>query len=321
MKNPSSPITTEEKLALANDIKRTFHRKSELLLPDDELYPKVINDASINRAAKKILVWLGVKPKTAAFTSAKNTDNNFPIPQDFLDNPYELAGFLALACVRKLLDKKSIAYDAELEELLIIELGLGMLIVNTIGSSNDARQKTRRILGLSPNNSHLLRYYSANEFMRRFRDYITLNELHPAPVYEHTTPWGQRLLLLPHITPKKEEPYVVSSNKQLQTVRQKIIGVIVCGILMVSLFGAVYSQRSRSLSPELQSQKEVIETLNVAHSKCQETLRTKARTYDSNDIFMDRQLDAHASRCTSIKNKHDFYVRDYNQKLAEQDLL
>lgn len=326
------PITAEEKLTTVLSLQKKFHRQGELLLPDEGFYVETISERDLENSVKKILVWLGVKPTSVEFHITSTKSGYFVndgvrqicLADNHTSNSFVATAIVARACICYLLDKKKISLAPEIIEQSLIELGLGLIILNAIDNDAIRTFTNHRSRFYTPQiSSEVLNYFSINEFLLKFTNYIRTNELPLKVIHEHTLPWVENLL--PEIIEPRSslhyEPYVIQAKNKQRTKQVKFVEILVCLIILTTIFGVLYSKLPRKLSPDLQTQKDTIETLNLAYNKCMDSLREKQATYNDNDFFLIRQLDAQLSRCTSIKNNHDFQVNDYNHKLSEQNLL
>ncbi|MCA9332953.1 hypothetical protein KDA00_03700 [Candidatus Saccharibacteria bacterium] len=333
MKYTPQTVTSEEKRAIILSLRQKFHRNGELLLPDNELYPQAFTPEKLELATKKILVWLGSKPRNVTTKIDKSRDSYFEYDRNTIvisfndkhaSKPIIGVAILSKMCVAILFEKKKIRYDDELIESALIELGLGLLVINSIDSDDDIRQKLSRILGLKQMNisKDILSHYSPNEFVRLFSSYISMEALPNSVVIEHTFPWNQPLIEDSNKPSNyRFEKYVINEKDNLTQSRIKF-GLVVTAIISIAILAVfLFNEKPKNLTAELQIKKENIEVLNFAYQKCKSSLAKKENEYPTGDFEMQRILELHNSRCISIKNKHDYLVREYNLALKNEELL
>jgi hypothetical protein len=331
MKTPIHLLTREDKLKLLSSFNSSFHRKDELLLPDDEVYPNQVANNYVEKVGKKICVWLGVKPRSLKFTNDENSLNGFTensgkyminIRPNENHNTLESAAIIARSCVAYFLVRNGYQADDELIEIGLIELGLGIFVINTLDSGSGLFTSIYRTFPIkhSPKvNSAILSYFSPTEFIRHFSAYVSRNELDHRAIMEHLMPWGQKLVHLSLDASGKllEPDYVILGRRNRAQNRLKIIGI---GALLLTIIvpGVFFWQyRPKTITISAQKHKDDIEVLAAAYQACENSLGYKQKQYDLSDIFMIRQIDAQLSRCQSLRNRHDHLVKIYNQEVSE----
>ncbi len=321
-------LTKEEQTKILDDLFKAFHRRGELLLPDTELYPEVFDSKSIEQVAKKVFVWLGTKPKGLDYAiHASNSgyrklsdSKHIYVPARYASKPYIGTAIIVKACLEHLLSIKKIRDNPEIVEEGLIELGFGLIIINSFDGDDSLRSRINLFLHMFNAKTEALEVMSTHEFATKFTDFITTNKLDAKVILEHTVPRVKAYLPLKFHQPGKLmlEPYVQKESKARDVFRVKVMGFILCVVSVTIFFAYLYSMQPRRISVELQLQKDKIAVLRSSYVACTRSLKNKQDEYTKDDIFLDRQLDAHNSRCESIKNKHDFNVQEFNQKLSEQ---
>jgi len=81
-------------------------------------------------------------------------------------------------------------------------------------------------------------------------------------------------------------------------------------VLATALY--INANKPRYLPAELTEKKEEIQIIKNQYQICIDEVKRKQQSWDTNDIFMQRQIDADKSRCTSIKNRYNYEVNKYN---------
>lgn len=329
--NIPNATTREDKLKLVNNLQKTFHHKNELLLPDSELYPMSFDNDSLTRAGKKICVWLGVKPHNLKFEindsetvgyHSKDGTNIITIDSKLSASPFVASAVVAKSCISYFFNRKRVEYDTELLELASVELGLGLLFVNSFNSSGELGSKIKRTLTIRRHpyvSDSVLSHFSPQEYARLVENYIGKNQLGYRSVTEHMLPWAVPYLHLRDKNIKILRPtdYSRRVQKDLSALRIKAALLAVLLVSSLALGTFLWQNQPKKLSTILQSQKEDIEVLEKSYKACMDSARYKQEKYDDKDLFLIRQLDAHILRCTSIRNSHDYMVKQYNNELTE----
>ncbi len=321
-----APLTREDRVKIIDTLRAASQHRGELLLPDDELYPTVFDAQKLEIAGKKILVWLGVKPRNLTFEIAATSGfDSLKIPPTISLTPtsavhcFSGTALLAKACLEYFFYRNNQAYDEELLELASIEFGLGLIFINSINSGPGFRDRINRIITTrKPSvDVQILSYHSIEEYVRLFRDFTSVHELHPKVIWEHTLPWAKRYGINPHnvIGQFQEESYVKATYRQRRHDQIKVVGLASTIALVLLFVSFLYVQVPKKLTVDLQAQKEKIELLRQSYQACSNSIETTRDSQTTSDIFAVQQLDSEISRCNSLRNKHDYEVRDFNTKL------
>jgi hypothetical protein len=297
-----------------------FTHKGELLLPDNEIYPSLIDEKSIEKTAKKIFYWTGHKPSNLKYKldpgESEYRDRKIIINASLSE--YEVAAIISRQCIEHIFSVNKIDATPEMIDLALIELGLGIIVINSFGSKNSFQNKIGGLAGIKQIQPDALSSLSTKEFSRRFEEYIEENELDNKVIIEHLLPWAISYLDIKAKGPGKinYEDYVKSSRHEQLVSQIKIGGVLFCLTLTFALLMLLYLQRTPEVPKELELAKVKINELRESFIECTDELKEKQKQYNTDDIYMVRQLDAKVNECESIKNKYDFQVQELDKLIA-----
>lgn len=296
-----------------------FKNRGGLFLPDDEIYKEIKTIKDIETLAKKIFVWLCIKPMNVHYSlkpeSVSNLDN-FLIYINSDKNIFENVALISKQCIEYYLKRKNLESNQEVTERAIIDYGLGILVVNSFKSTNTLGKK---LVKNKPGNDYeVLTSLSNEDFSRRLKDYIEENSLSKSSVLEHILINNRRYLGFSiNESNLRNELFVTEENSLNNKLKIKYLISISCFCLVFVLGAFLYSQRPESLPKEVISQKEKVVSLENSYRECIKELQEKEQNYNMDDIYMVRQIQAHFNKCTSLKNNYEYNVQQYNKMLAE----
>jgi hypothetical protein len=299
---------------LVND----FHNRDGLFLPDSEIYCYKSSGNSTEIIAKKIFVWLGIKPNSITYSDNLVVDDkkalrNFTISATSHQHPMVNVAGITKQCMEYFLTRKKVDINPEITEKAIIDFGLSLLVINSFQSD--------KIIGnfLKNNNSqeNVLNSLNKKDFCRRFNDYVRNNQLDNDIIIEHTIKSSRPYLDFKHSgrTKERNESFVITENNRQQKNKTKFVLLIACICASFVLVTFLYSQKPKGLTKEVLAQKNEINTLEQSYRSCISNLKVKQQSYDLDDVYMVRQIQAQFNECTSIKNNYDYKVQQYNKKI------
>lgn len=305
-------LTRAEKIASIRKYVDLINHTGALFLPDEEVYTNTFNEQSATIIGKKICLWLGIKPYNVRFTIGPQAsfmiiNGQRTITAPNTTDPFLFANSVTRSCLTYYFHRQKQSVDEEYIELASIEFGLGVIFMNTLGTSQNTN----------------LNYLQPKQYIKLFCKYLELNHYDYRTVMEHLVVAAQRKMpeQYRHITPRNEERFVITNRIQLQTRIIKRISVVMVILATISISIFVWLQRPKQLPASLRSQSEDIDTLLRVYDICSRHAKKTKVPRSDDDVFSYRHIDAELSRCKSIKNKHDFLVRQYNQELRDKKLI
>ncbi len=295
-----------------------FHNRDGLFLPDSNIYGFDHTIQGTEIIAKMIFVWLGIKPVDVTysnnyFNSDLKSKNIFIIFTRPDESVFINVALITKQCMEYYLIRKKVSVIEENVERALIDFGLGLLVINSFQSdkiiSNIFTNKNKRL--------EILKSISKKEFSRRFNDYIKRNQFDTDIIIEHTLKSNRPYLEFKHTGRSKEknESFIINEHIRQQKNMTKYILVFACLCASFVLVAFLYAQKPKGLPEEAIVQKNTINSLEQEYRNCISELKEKEQKYEIDDIYMVRQIQAQFNECTSIKNKYDYSVQQYNKLL------
>jgi hypothetical protein len=310
-------LTLTDKQIAISDIFASHHSKSDVFLPDDEFYNEPLTPESITSMLDKVFKFLGVKHRSvtlhldnksqvAVKYNHKSKNSQITIGAPGLENPFVCGATVAHAVMHHFLHSRAKLYandpelNEELTDLATIESGLAILILNSFAAKQP-------ILGAMAEQNYLA------ECLDFFKSRLVVDNVWKPfvlPEVLHTINDSEPL---PRPRLKALKMRIASQSRH----RKFIISGSLSVVLLLSITGIWLSQQPSTLSAEMLSQRESIEVLKYQYKICEETVKRKQATWDTSDIYMQQQIDKDASRCISLRNRHNFEVSSYNDKIQQ----
>lgn len=305
-------LTRAEKIASIRRYTTTINHRDALFLPDEEIYSTKLDRQSAEVIAKKICLWLGVKPYNVSFcigepTGYRKKNGHHTISAPQTDNSFLFAADITRACLEYYFQRQKQEVDKEYIELASIELGLGIVFMNTLTT----RKKSE------------LYYLKSWQYIELFCDYIDVNHFDRRTVMEHLIKKASRQMpkRFQNIKVLRPEPFVGTERVQTWRLITRKTGLIMIAVTIIFVGIFAWAQKPKKLSIEQQLKSENIDTLLRSYNLCEKNAEKLQMTKSEDDVFTYRHVEAQLSRCNSIKNKHDFLVQEYNQELRDEKLV
>lgn len=309
-----SLLTHPDKLKKLEELFAKSRHKADVFLPNDTFYSDTVSTDDPERMADLLFKWLGIKHRSLNFHFDPNQEELINYKHDkntskvtlgwhCLEDSLVCGGAVAHAIVHHLLIARAKISLGEREEdealadLGTIYAGFGVIILNSFES--------KRALGSMAETNY------ASEFIdyckeQRIVDSVWQPFVLPAVATEYLDKKTQNSSLKPFIRARIRR--AESHHKKL-VLAVSILIVFIAGVTVLSLSQPKY------LSVEMQEKRDSIALLKAEYEQCQATVKRKQETWDQSDIFIQRQIDADKTRCSSLKNRYNYEVNDYNSKL------
>lgn len=335
---PSSALTQAQKIdQLRELLGKNFKHWGELFTPSSNFYPTELDDAGLQAMGRQLLGWLGLRPvglkirfapelSEASSYQALDGEHVIMIQERYRHLPFECAGILARLLLHYVIKDRRQSATVELpnyEELLDLATlysGLGLVTLNAAPGGDNWSSRLRLSLGrFGRIQMPALGFYSAKQYGQLFKQYVDHFRLEPATWSPYLLPWARRWL------PRAWRPaakatrpsFVATAEQHLRVSNLKILGLVFVLVALVGLSWYVSSLRPKRLPPVLQAQYDQIEVLRQAYDACRQSVVAKQRQYDQSDLFLLRQIEAVESRCTSLRNRYNYAVEQYNAALKQ----
>lgn len=299
-------LTHEEQLAKLEELFGSYENKGKCFEPTVGFYDLLANEEGLSVAAKQLYQWLGLKPYRVHISYADTTPESpstIHLPTYYVDKPYEAGALLAVAVLRHVLtQRKHYEPDELFLEFASVHCGFGIVVLNGIVTDKDC-------LG-----------YSAADYAETLLEYAQVYQgdlsLHIAAM---TPPTQELLTSALHLKHHHiAVPKVVIRQQRMKAAKRFKLGLGLTGVAIV--FGTasfVWLQRPSKISEAASLQYQKALALRQEHGNCAKEAQTMQNTYDLNDIFMQRQVDAKLVECLSLKNQYNYEVDQY-KKLTEE---
>lgn len=317
-KNSAQPVellTQADKISRLEEIFIKYRHKTDIFLPDENFYNEISSPDDAKLLADKIFRWLGIKHRSLDIRidpaqdqlvvyTRKSGSSTINLGWRVLNDPFLCGAALAhgithhLLLSRAKLHLESSEENEALTDLGTIYSGLGVLILNGFSSGSDA-------LGSMAQANYIA------ECLDYFEERRIVKSL-----------WQPYVLpsVISNVVPDKLpiQNYSMAVRQQINKMtgnRTKTALVLMMIIILIGTSVFVYVKRPKNISAEMQSQKETIDILKIQYQQCIDTVEYKRQTRDLTDIFMQRNIEADQSRCTSLRNRYNYEVAQYNSKL------
>lgn len=309
-----SLVTHADKLRKLQAVLSKNRHKADLFLPDEVFYGERVSADDPERMADVLFRWLGVKHRSVHFTI--NTDQTELIRYKHTKNTSQVTlgascltdellcgAAVAHAVVHHLLlarAKISLGHheeDESLTDLGTIYAGFGLIILNSFESE--------AVLGSMGTQNY------ASEFL----DYCS-DERIVANMWEpYVLPQVAKSFLTRDTKNVQVKSFITHRLRQRRSSRTKVLAVTASLLLALLIVTIASLSKPDQLSPEMHEKRDTIAVLKAEIEHCQETVKRKQSTWDQSDIFIQRQIDADKTRCTSLLNRYNYEVNEYNSKL------
>lgn len=302
-----------------------FSNHGQLFLPTFPVYESLNTDEGLQQLAKDFCRWLGYKPSqlTVAYRPVTNGRNavvdaaSIIVNSEFRDHPLVTAGILSLAVLQFVIEHHHYIPDDRFIEVASIESGLGLWVINAFQPKRTKREKLYHMLdgnwlqleGLQ------LNAISQGEYLRSFTLYTSANRHFPE---EYGRSISKRTLHLLPSTPSTAQIIPLSEPSSTRAhikganglwMRIIVLSLIVAALAIFTLL--FVSQRSRPINFDETRDAQALLTIKTSWDNCIKQAATQQNTYDPNDLFMTRQIDATKTRCESLRNQYNEAVSHY----------
>lgn len=306
-----------------------FTMQGKLQLPELADYNGLETSAGLKDLGIEICRWIGLKPSgldiqfsETALSQGYKTDlksKQIRVNGAYKRHPYSCAALLTLAIISYAIEKaQHSAPNRELVELASIELGTGLWILNALEPKTRYHHKLYHLLDSSWHEREIisLQSFSSTQYVEAVVQYAHENRV-PADEYiPHIPKRNQKLL--PAFTASQSNRHLPESRMTVQhkkNARIFLIKIIVASLVIASAISvAIYaaSIRATGNNPRAEQQLQVIDRLRKQHTDCLADASRQQSTYDPNDLFLTRQIDATKARCESLRNQYNYAIDQYN---------
>jgi hypothetical protein len=310
-----SLLTHVDKIKKIEELFSSNRHKADLFLPDETFYGEAVSASDPERMAKILFRWFGIKHRSVQFHinpeqeqlvvyTHKKNESQISLGWHTLEDPLVCAAAVAHGIIHHLLIARAKISlgdsdeDEALTDLGTIYAGLGILILNGLSS----KQLPLGSMGIQNYASEFIDYCNDQRVVKSIWQPYILPEI--ASTY------------LASNTPlKRLKPFIRLRTYRVRSRKKKLaIGLAAVVLLVVS--AALFSTtKTKYLSAEMQEKRDSIAILKTQYEQCLGVIAYKQQRWDNSDIFIQRQIEADKTRCTSLKNRYNYEVSEYNAQL------
>jgi hypothetical protein len=319
-------VTEDENIAKLHQLLGSrFTNHGKLFLPTFHHYEALSTDGGLHDLAKDICRWLGYKPRslevkfgeTKASTYYEEDTETITINKHFTNHPLVTGGILAFAVLNFVMQHHHYAADDRFIEIASAEAGLGLLVINAFQPRLTKREKFYHMIdgnwfqleGL------VLKTMTNEEYVRQFSIFATTNRLFPED-YGHSAT-KRALHLLPStpsttkIIPMPEPSALITHRRNANSLWTKIILLSASAAAIVIFALLLVTGKPTVITHDQTRDNESLRVIKTSLNECLLRASEQQSTYDPNDIFMARQIDATKTRCESLRNQYTDALSQY----------
>lgn len=308
-----------------------FSHTGKLFYPDEDFF-NMSNDSELQQSAKRLFLWLGVKPGhlEVKFASLPQPGiytedpgmKRLIIHEGLSKHPYQCAAVLTHMVMHVLIaGRRRFVIEDPLENEIftneaIIQSGLGLVVVNGLASVHP----WQRFFIKKPFDP-MIYFPSLNQFTKDFAGYISSFRIHHEEYAHYLAPWVEDYLpeeLKIRLTVRSAQASFIQQtmDERKAVIARTALAVIIATVLLATgLF--LITRGPSGLSDEQKAQLQRITTLKGSYVSCTESLQQKRKELDHNDIFQQQIIDGETARCTSLRNEYNSLVSSYNDSLSD----
>ncbi len=302
-----------------------FSHHGELHVPTLEQYEALGNDEGLAALTIDLCRWLGFKPKklrvcygnTPSTTHSDVSDDTIIISNLLRDHPLAVGGMIALATIELVSLHHALKIDERFTEVGTIESGLALWVINAIDPHVSRFEKLyhlidgawHRLDGLQ------LKSMSIGEYLQQFSIYTSQNHLFPESYIRGVS--RRSIHLLPPTPnsvniPPMPQPTIMFNhqhNAKIMLMRISLLSLIAACIFTCAI--TLWNGRSQPIPEQQIRDTESLRVIKQSLSECIYKASEQQSTYDPNDLFMTRQIDATKARCESLRNQYNDALSQY----------
>ncbi len=301
-----------------------FRQRGKLHLPTTTQYNSLNTNDGLLTVCKDMCRWLGVKPNGLQVvfgnisTNFDYTNDTIIINQRYKSHPYAVGAFLALATVTYFVQR----YNNDSTDRLFIEYaalhsGLGIWVLNALQPKTSRPEALYTAIdgrwfhteGIS------LQLYSSSQFASQVASFAHSNRIAPESYLPQVSPRSRHLLpalMQTASTRSLSEPDIVVYHRREARRLWTKIWLVVGIFALVTTVGVYYvAQRKPSTDPIQIQARQSLDIIKESVDACVKKASDQQSSYDPNDLFMTRQIDATKSRCESQRNQYNYALGEY----------
>jgi hypothetical protein len=312
-------VTDDELIAKLHELLGSrFSNHGQLMIPSFQQYEALSSDNGLDVLAKDMCRWLGFKPRKLTVTYGKISETYYSVDSEaiiinetFREHPLVTGGILASAVLSFVLSHHHYTPNSRFIEVTTIEAGLGLWIINALRPRLSHREKLYHMIDGNWEQLEGLQLQSMNngDYVRLFSIYTSTNRLFPEDYGGGVTKRSLHLLpptpsatkIVPLVEPTAVITHVQNANKlwiKICLLSASAAAVVVFGLL-------IWGHRPTPVSSQQTNDSESLRVIKQSLAECIKHASEQQSTYDPNDLFLTRQIDATKTRCESLRNQYN----------------
>lgn len=321
-------LTDDEKRAFLHEaFGHRFTHQGKLQLPELNQYNQIHTNEGLQDTGIGICRWIGLRVSgmkiqfsdSAATFATDTKSKTILISSGLRKHPYSCAAILSLAILSYALEKSyKTKPNTPIIEFASVELGLGIWLINALRPDIKHSHKVHHIISTTWDQREFisLQNYSAESYVNSVIKFARDNRIAAEDYVPHIAKRCRHLLpdfIAGHSERHLPEPTITISHKKVARLFWAKI-IISSLVLACSISLAIYiAAANHSVDTTAkQQQANTIESLRGEYNECQLEASRQQSSYDPNDLFMTRQVDATKARCESLRNQYNYAIDQYN---------
>lgn len=316
-------VTDTERLAKLQDILGSrFVHSGELLLPTFRQYDDLETEAGLLALTKDMLRWLGYKPHRLHVSYVEQdalyaiTHETISISAKFHDHPLVTGGILACAVIQFVSEHHHFLPDTRFVERATVETGFGLWIINALQPKRSYAEKLYHMLdgAWAQLEGLQLQAMSTSEYLQVFTAFTAEHRLFPEEYGRSVSKRSLHVLpntasntkIIPMVEPSATLAHL--RNTRLLWLRITLLALTTSAIIT---FGVIFWSHRDTSSYDQSRDVSSLSVIKQSLNQCIQKASNEQSSYDPNDLFMARQIDATKARCESLRNQYNDALSSY----------
>jgi hypothetical protein len=207
--------------------------------------------------------------------------------------------------------------DMSMIDVVGIYLGLGVVVMN--GMQHSSSWVDERFQNYNLRRAKQPLNPSPTEYALQVESYLKRYNHSLEEIAGSLAPWTHRFIS-PQFNLVRKDVHQKSAPVRRAEAQRFGRNTSHVAMLMLTVFSMVFgvyvlSQREQKLPPELLAKREALEVLKHQHELCIKSVQEKQAIFTTDDIFLERTINADIARCTSIRNRYNYEVGEFNKAI------
>lgn len=321
-------LTDEERRAtLLTRIASKLSEPGKLHLPTARTYNQLGNNQGLQDLHNEFCKWLGLKHgrlqvRYAQTNSFTLSETSIEISEAYKLHPYSAATLLCFATLSQYLTSHIHTTPSRADiEFASIETGLGLWVLNGLQPKMSRSQSLYHFMDNSwvHHEGITLSDYVPSYYASKLSEYAHEHRI-PSEEYLGHVNKRARHLLPPHIrsslTPSLPDPDAMHMHTRASKLLWTKIALIAVTLALITCFSTYfYTARQPITNAERLELEKSLQIIKNSYDACVAKANEQQSSYDPNDLFMTRQIDATRAKCESLRNEYNYALDQYQAAL------